>query len=251
MRDTTLHRPERLRRRRPCRPPPTSCVLASVAMRDRDLRRARRACRGYRLPVAGTVHNTDTLLGTHGFVGIKTGSDDAAGGCFMFRAVRIVHGRTGDRDRCRARPARPQPDHRRAVRGAQLVDRITASNAQPCRCDRSAPHRWPDLDLARMPNGHIGHPGRWPIARTEVPGSLSGSPDPPPEDTLLSARFPPNPPSRHPPPTDRRRRADRARCVRLVRGTLRTRRRVDGVEARGRAPAHHAATSRHAAAFRA
>src|SRR4029077_4790565 len=34
------------------------------------------------LPVAGTVHNTDTLLGQDGFVGVKTGSDDAAGGCF-------------------------------------------------------------------------------------------------------------------------------------------------------------------------
>lgn len=45
------------------------------------------------LPVAGVVHNTDTLLGQDGFVGVKTGSDDAAGGCFAFRAIRIVHGR--------------------------------------------------------------------------------------------------------------------------------------------------------------
>jgi serine-type D-Ala-D-Ala carboxypeptidase (penicillin-binding protein 5/6) len=45
------------------------------------------------LPVAGTVHNTDTLLGHGGFVGVKTGSDDAAGGCFAFRAVRWIDGR--------------------------------------------------------------------------------------------------------------------------------------------------------------
>jgi serine-type D-Ala-D-Ala carboxypeptidase (penicillin-binding protein 5/6) len=45
------------------------------------------------LPVAGTVHNTDTLLGHDGFVGVKTGSDDAAGGCFAFRAVRWVDGK--------------------------------------------------------------------------------------------------------------------------------------------------------------
>src|SRR3954451_1463491 len=45
------------------------------------------------LPVAGIVHNTDTLLGTDGFVGVKTGSDDAAGGCFAFRAVRTVDGK--------------------------------------------------------------------------------------------------------------------------------------------------------------
>jgi serine-type D-Ala-D-Ala carboxypeptidase (penicillin-binding protein 5/6) len=45
------------------------------------------------LPVAGTVHTTDALLGHAGFVGIKTGSDDAAGGCFAFRSIRWVHGR--------------------------------------------------------------------------------------------------------------------------------------------------------------
>jgi serine-type D-Ala-D-Ala carboxypeptidase (penicillin-binding protein 5/6) len=45
------------------------------------------------LPVAGTVHNTDTLLGHDGFVGVKTGSDDAAGGCFAFRAIRWIDGK--------------------------------------------------------------------------------------------------------------------------------------------------------------
>lgn len=46
------------------------------------------ATQTYRLPVAGTVSNTDALLGRDGFVGMKTGSDDAAGGCFMFRSWR-------------------------------------------------------------------------------------------------------------------------------------------------------------------
>jgi D-alanyl-D-alanine carboxypeptidase (penicillin-binding protein 5/6) len=45
------------------------------------------------LPVAGTVHNTNTLLGHNGFVGVKTGSDRAGGGCFAFRAIRFVHGK--------------------------------------------------------------------------------------------------------------------------------------------------------------
>jgi serine-type D-Ala-D-Ala carboxypeptidase (penicillin-binding protein 5/6) len=45
------------------------------------------------LPVAGTVHNTNTLLGHHGFVGVKTGSTAAAGGCFAFRAIRWIHGK--------------------------------------------------------------------------------------------------------------------------------------------------------------
>jgi D-alanyl-D-alanine carboxypeptidase (penicillin-binding protein 5/6) len=45
------------------------------------------------LPVAGAVHNTNTLLGQNGFVGVKTGSDDAAGGCFAFRAIRWIDGK--------------------------------------------------------------------------------------------------------------------------------------------------------------
>jgi D-alanyl-D-alanine carboxypeptidase (penicillin-binding protein 5/6) len=46
-----------------------------------------------RLPVAGLVRNTDTLLGVDGFVGVKTGSHDEAGGCFAFRTIREVDGR--------------------------------------------------------------------------------------------------------------------------------------------------------------
>jgi len=48
------------------------------------------------LPVAGTVHNTDTLLGHDGFAGIKTGSMDASGGCFMFLAHRVEGGHAVD-----------------------------------------------------------------------------------------------------------------------------------------------------------
>jgi len=44
------------------------------------------------LPVAGVVHTTNGLLGHDGFVGVKTGSDDAAGGCFAFRAIRRIDG---------------------------------------------------------------------------------------------------------------------------------------------------------------
>jgi serine-type D-Ala-D-Ala carboxypeptidase (penicillin-binding protein 5/6) len=45
------------------------------------------------LPVAGTVHNTNPLLGHDGFVGVKTGSTDAAGGCFAFRVIRSINGK--------------------------------------------------------------------------------------------------------------------------------------------------------------
>jgi serine-type D-Ala-D-Ala carboxypeptidase (penicillin-binding protein 5/6) len=83
------------------------------------------------LPVAGTVHNTDTLLGQGGFVGVKTGSDDAAGGCFAFRAVRWIDGRqttiTG--------VVLGQPGHDRIAAGleaaAAMVDRIAGRRAAP------------------------------------------------------------------------------------------------------------------------
>jgi D-alanyl-D-alanine carboxypeptidase (penicillin-binding protein 5/6) len=48
---------------------------------------------GATLPVAGPVRNTNRLLGYDGFVGVKTGSDAAAGGCFAFRAIRWIQGK--------------------------------------------------------------------------------------------------------------------------------------------------------------
>lgn len=43
-------------------------------------------------PVAGRVANYNQLVGTRGFVGVKTGSDSAAGGCLMFATVQQVAG---------------------------------------------------------------------------------------------------------------------------------------------------------------
>src|SRR5256884_8150799 len=45
------------------------------------------------LPVAGTVHNTNRLLGYDGVVGVKTGSDDAAGAGFALPDTPSSHGR--------------------------------------------------------------------------------------------------------------------------------------------------------------
>ncbi len=83
------------------------------------------------LPVAGTVHNTNTLLGHDGFVGVKTGSDSAAGGCFAFRAIRWIDGKrttiTG--------VVLGQPGHDRiaaALAAADvMVDRIAGHRATP------------------------------------------------------------------------------------------------------------------------
>ena len=88
------------------------------------------------LPVAGTVHNTNILLGYDGFVGVKTGSDDAAGGCFAFRAIRWVDGEhttiTG--------VVLGQPGNDQVAAGlaaaAAMVDRIAGRRAVP-----DLPHR--------------------------------------------------------------------------------------------------------------
>jgi D-alanyl-D-alanine carboxypeptidase (penicillin-binding protein 5/6) len=44
------------------------------------------------LPVAGKVVNFDFDLGHAGIIGIKTGTDTAAGGCFLFEAQSVVDG---------------------------------------------------------------------------------------------------------------------------------------------------------------
>lgn len=85
------------------------------------------------LPFAGLVRNTNTntLLGRGGFVGIKTGSDDAAGGCFAFRAVGRIDGKrttiTG------VVLGRPGEDQIAAGLGtaAAMVDRITGRRTVP------------------------------------------------------------------------------------------------------------------------
>ena len=77
------------------------------------------------------MRNTNTLLGHNGFVGVKTGSTDAAGGCFAFRAVRWIDGKrtaiTG--------VVLGQPGHNQIAAGLAaadaMVDRITGHRAVP------------------------------------------------------------------------------------------------------------------------
>jgi serine-type D-Ala-D-Ala carboxypeptidase (penicillin-binding protein 5/6) len=103
------------------------------------------------LPVVGTVHNTNTLLGQNGFVGVKTGSDDAAGGCFAFRAIRWIDGKrttiTG--------VVLGQPGDNRVAAGLAaadaMVDRIAGQRAVPDLQQRT-----------RAPRSHRSRPWRWP-----------------------------------------------------------------------------------------
>ncbi len=82
------------------------------------------------LPVVGTVRNTNTLLGYDGFVGVKTGSDHAAGGCFAFRAVRRIDGR----ETAVTGVVLGQPGHDLIAAGleaaAAMVDRIAGDSGR-------------------------------------------------------------------------------------------------------------------------
>jgi D-alanyl-D-alanine carboxypeptidase (penicillin-binding protein 5/6) len=106
------------------------------------------------LPVAGTVYNTNTLLGYDGFVGVKTGSTAAAGGCFAFRAIRWIDGKrttiTG------------------VVLGQPGDDPVTAGlSAADAMVDRIAGDRaTPDLGQRTLPP--VTAPGSPPIATAYV-----------------------------------------------------------------------------------
>ena len=93
------------------------------------------------LPVAGTVHSTNTLLGHDGFVGVKTGSDDAAGGCFAFRAIRRIDGKlTTITGVVLGQPGDDQIVAALAA-AAAMVDRITGHPVMPGVEQRTPPPR--------------------------------------------------------------------------------------------------------------
>jgi len=114
------------------------------------------------LPVAGTVHNTNTLLGDNGFVGVKTGSTAAAGGCFAFRAVRWIDGKrttiTG--------VVLGQPGHDQIASGLAaadaMVDRITGQRAVPDLRQRTLPPGTPP----RRRRSQLPAQARRPYARS-------------------------------------------------------------------------------------
>ena len=118
------------------------------------------------LPVAGTVHNTDTLLGHDGFVGVKTGSTAAAGGCFAFRAIRWIDGKrttiTG--------VVLGQPGHNQVAAGLAaadaMVERIAGQRLRDGRPRPRAPrltdhaHPGPGRQLGRGLQAPAVLPGR-------------------------------------------------------------------------------------------
>jgi serine-type D-Ala-D-Ala carboxypeptidase (penicillin-binding protein 5/6) len=104
------------------------------------------------LPVAGLVHNTNRLLGHNGFVGVKTGSTDAAGGCFAFRAIRWIGGkRTTITGVVLGQPGDGQVAGALAAANA-MVDRIAGRTRRqvPALPERGQPPRAPGT----LPRGH-------------------------------------------------------------------------------------------------
>jgi D-alanyl-D-alanine carboxypeptidase (penicillin-binding protein 5/6) len=112
------------------------------------------------LPVAGTVQNTNTLLGYDGFVGVKTGSTAAAGGCFAFRAIRWIDGKqttiTG------VVLGQPGPDLAAAGLAAAdaMVDRIAGHRATPDPEQRTLP----PLTAPGSSRIAAAHSGREPLS---------------------------------------------------------------------------------------
>jgi D-alanyl-D-alanine carboxypeptidase (penicillin-binding protein 5/6) len=108
------------------------------------------------LPVAGTVYNTDTLLGHNGFIGVKTGSDDAAGGCFAFRAIRWIDGAPRGHPTTITGVVLGQPGQDQVEAGLVaadvMVNRIAGHRAVPDLGQRTLPPRTaPQRHRSRLP----------------------------------------------------------------------------------------------------
>jgi D-alanyl-D-alanine carboxypeptidase (penicillin-binding protein 5/6) len=107
------------------------------------------------------VYNTDTLLGHNGFVGVKTGSDEAAGGCFAFRAVRWIDGTPRGYPTTITGVVLGQPGDDQVEAGLAaadaMVDRIAGDRARPGLRQRTLPplpapgSRQPGLPPIRRP----------------------------------------------------------------------------------------------------
>jgi D-alanyl-D-alanine carboxypeptidase (penicillin-binding protein 5/6) len=118
------------------------------------------------LPVAGTVHNTNTLLGHNGFVGVKTGSTAAAGGCFAFRAIRWIDGKrttiTG--------VVLGQPGHDKIAAGLAAADAMVDRIAGHSR--RQVP-AMPDLRRGTLAPGTAPRSHRLRLHARRLPGKES------------------------------------------------------------------------------
>lgn len=153
--------------------------LARVAMADQSFAQIV-AMRSARLPVAGRVVNYNGLVGHDGYIGIKTGSDSAAGGCLLF-AKRI---QKGGRMLVILGAVLGQRDGELLEAALGSADRLASSVAAATHVRTAVPAGTKVL-IARSPDGHqvagiTGLPVRqlgWPgmpvrvTVRMAMPGS--------------------------------------------------------------------------------
>ena len=119
------------------------------------------------LPVAGTVHNTNRLLGHNGFVGVKTGSDRRGRRLLRLPGHPLDRRQADDDHRGRVGPARLRPG-RGGSRGRRRHGR---PHHRSSGCARSGPRTQPTLpplDCARKPSTTAARPCT-PTTRGEKP----------------------------------------------------------------------------------
>lgn len=72
---------------------PSDLLIVGALAMDKPVFRQTVAMAQATLPVAGAVHNVNSILGKDGNIGIKTGSTDEAGGCFVSASTQQVAGK--------------------------------------------------------------------------------------------------------------------------------------------------------------
>jgi hypothetical protein len=134
-----VHRPERLRRRnrvdrrRPGARRRSGDAPAGVREHRRHTERdaARRRHRAQHQPIARAERS----------VGVKTGSDKAAGGCFAFRAIRWIHGKRRTITGVVLGQLGSDLVDAGLAAAAAIVDRVTGQRTTSARGQRTVPPR--------------------------------------------------------------------------------------------------------------
>jgi D-alanyl-D-alanine carboxypeptidase (penicillin-binding protein 5/6) len=119
------------------------------------------------LPVAGLLINFDYALGHDGIIGIKTGTDDAAGGCFLFEARRTIDSKVvtivgavlGQRT---SSPITAVLDAAEALANAAFAAMITVPVVAPDQVDGRIVAPWGATVAVKAPQSPmvVGWPGR-------------------------------------------------------------------------------------------
>jgi D-alanyl-D-alanine carboxypeptidase (penicillin-binding protein 5/6) len=143
------------------------------------------ALRSAVVPVAGVVHNYNTLLGQDGITGLKTGSDTAAGGCVLLAARQQADGH----ETLIVAAAFGQPGTLASMlptalqAGHQLVQAVDRALAGSSAQQASTPQaRTPHVggtrpEGTRGPRRRVGHPPRArPDEATAAPGLATAGP---------------------------------------------------------------------------